>query len=212
MVSKDFESRLEKLEAIIRARPAPGAYLKMENGRVVVWINHKCVEARTYPSVFEAGQHVESLVNTLDNLAGEIWVNNICDLCPRPHIEKLKAAVNEVLGDKAIENDNQLRPWIESDHRFRFWDSIINLKELGGEPFNIALSGLRHVIYTNFDNCGFYMRYKNDEVTDEDDQMFAALLMVYLVIKPGDFEEQFSNYSQLFTQVVTLPDKQSEKE
>jgi hypothetical protein len=203
------KSRLEELEKIIRERPAPGAYFKMENRRVVVWINRKCVENKIYPTVFEAGQHVESLVNTQDNLFGEIWVNNIIDLCPNSEI--LKATINEILDNKIIESDETLRDWSKSDERFRIWDSANKLKELGGEPFNIALSGLRRVIGVNFNNVGFYMRFKNDEITDEDNQTFAALSMVYCIIRPGDPEKQFLDFAQLFTQLVTLPDKRSDE-
>lgn len=191
----NLEKRLEELAAHVQARANAPIWVYMHGCTVRINEGMSRGETLTFPTVYEAAQHVEAAIDAHDQATGSISVDHLADLYPDG--DALRQRLRRILPE----------PIHASGGTFSA-DNLSGVK-FGGLKTNraadVRLLMLAGVIYHYFGHGDFHQRYRDDIMSADDNRMFTALLVVWLWDKPEGGAELVRQFVALVHQAAHLP-------
>jgi len=188
-MTTELEKRLGKIEKKLMINSTLGFWAELANNRVRINRNGRKRSDTSFDTVLEAVSYLEGeIANSSGVVIGSIVLDNICDLLPAPDVF-----------EKIIE---QIMPIESFKEKTGVFLGVLK-KEGVTDPVSILFcmiaSALQH-----FKTVGFFSRWKNGQITEEDNQLYSALRFLYCQGMEGEEDEKIKMFNSLFMAVTGL--------
>jgi len=213
---KNLTKRLDELEKIIKSNADSPIWIDGKNNVIRMDVNGKRGKDITFPSTFEAARWLEKRIDDHPQATGNYSVDCICDLYEDS--ETVKNYIRAFIPDKIIVPD--LHPQLEGNQIvYRELSGpanhpwIISVDELSAflfghlkttQPADINSWCLGQLIERYFDTPVFRERFKNDNLSEDDNNFYLALFTIYVWGKRD--KATWLEFLRIVHQVARLPD------
>lgn len=209
-MKQDFEKRLAKLERQIKASGDSAVWIDARNNVVRVDINGRRGQETTFPTVYDARIWLEGIIDAHAGGIINYIVDNIADL--HEDAEELRGVLRDIIPGQIVVPDAPPRLAAGfSSHPKTFdaennFGAVLAMRKMEpGTPADLRLWCLANLLWQYCSGAQFKERWQSGELSEDDNRMLMALLVVYAWTRSEDPGETCGGFMRLFYQVTGLP-------